>query len=197
MAKSALYDLISIEDYLAFEETTPAKHELFRGRVYAMAGGSSNHSNIIVSLTQACGRSLQGRKPCRFVGENQKVVIGEEGSGFRPDGAIACPPNDLNRQQGTYDNPTVIFEVLSPGTADFDRTDKGDDYKTLPSLQDYVLIESEKVRVEVFSRQADGVWGQRVYLPGTTAHLPSLGIDLPLDELYENVIFEDQPSSTL
>ena len=97
MAGSALYDLATIEDYLAFEENIPEKHELFRGRVVAMAGGSSNHSSIIVSLTQVCGNSLRDKKPCRFVGENQKLLVGSRGSGYRPDGAIACPPNDLNR----------------------------------------------------------------------------------------------------
>ena len=196
MAKSPLFDLVSIDEYLAFEEVQPEKHELFRGRVYAMAGGSANHGEVIDSLTQACGRALKG-KPCRFVGESRKVVVHEEGSGYYPDGAIACPPRYVDRNLGAYDNPTVVIEVLSPGTERFDRRDKADGYKALPSLRDYVLIESEIRRVEVFSRQADGSWGQRVYLAGTAAHLPSVGIDLSMDELYENCVFDDGPDAPL
>lgn len=197
MAQATPLALVTIREYLDFEETTPDKHELFRGRIFAMAGGSSNHDAIVVSLTQFFGPALRGKKPCRFLGENRKVVVDEHGSGYRPDGAIACPPSEPNPRQGTYDNPTVIFEVLSPSTERFDRTDKADDYKTLPSLRDYVLIESEKIRVEVFSRMGDGSWAQRVYLPGTVAHLPSLGIDLPLEELYENAVFDEEPTSPI
>ena len=136
MAKPATLDLVSIADYLDLEEPAGEKHELFRGWVYAMAGGSSNHSALIVSLTQTCGLALRGKKPCRFVGEKPEGVDREQRSGYYPDGAVACPPNDLDRRRGTYDNPTVVFEVLSPSTAEFDRTDKFDDYRTLPSLQD-------------------------------------------------------------
>lgn len=193
MARPTLYGHTTVEEYLAFEETTPEKHELFRGRICAMAGGSSNHSAIIVSLTGACREALRGRKPCRSVGENQKAVVQKSGSSYRPDGAIACPPNDLDRSRGTYDDPTVVFEVLSPSTAEFDRTEKFNDYRTLTSMQDYVLVESEKVRVEVFSRLEDGRWEQQVYLPETVAHIPSVGIDLSLDELYKNAVFDEPP----
>ena len=120
-------------------------------------------------------------------------MIDASGSGYYPDGAIACPPNDLNPQQGTYDNPVAVFEVLSPGTENFDRRDKADDYKALPSLQDYVLVESDRARVEVFSRLPDGRWAQSVFLAGSVVHLPSVGIDLPLDELYENAAFDAEP----
>lgn len=197
MALATPLALSTIQEYLDFEETTPDKHELFRGRIYAMAGGSSNHGNVIDSLTQVCIEALRGRKPCRFVGSSRKLVIEATGSGYYPDAVIASPLNDLNPRQGSYDNPTVVFEVLSPGTGRFDRTDKYDDYRSLPSLRDYVLVESEVARVEVFSRSDDGGWLHRVYLPGTIAHLPSVGIDLPLDELYENAVFDDRPRSPL
>lgn len=190
---SAMPDFFSIPEFLDFEEASADKHELFRGRIFARAGGSANHDDVIVSLTGICRNALRDRAPCRFVGENRKLLVRSEGSAYRPDGAIACPPNDLNPQQGTYDNPTVVFEVLSPGTADFDRREKADDYKTIPSLQDYVLIESERPRIEVFSRLSDGRWAQSVYVAGAIARLPSVGIDLPLDELYENVAFRDAP----
>ena len=100
-----------------------------------------------------------------------------KGSGYYPDGANTCPPNYLDRRYGTDDNPTVVFEVLSPSTVSFDRRGKADDYKTLSSLQNHVLIETETIRVEVFSRLNDGGWVQRVYLPGTSARFPSVDIE--------------------
>ena len=197
MAQAAPLTLVSLEEYLDLEETAVDKHELFRGQIYAMVGGSSNHGEIIDSLAQVCGRALRGKKPCRFISDNRKVVVKEEGSGYYPDGAVAYPPSYVSPSRGTYDNPTIVFEVLSPSTERFDRTDKADDYKSLSSLRDYVLIESEKVRVEVFSRLDEGGWVQRVYLPGTVAHVPSVGIDLPLSELYENAIFEEVLASPI
>ena len=83
------------------------------------------------------------------------------------------------------DNPTVIVEVLSPSSEKDDRGDKFRDYRLLSSLRDYVLVSTKRPAVEVFSRQDDGSWNLRVYVHGSTAHLPSVGVDLPLDELYE------------
>ena len=75
--------------------------------------------------------------------------------------------------------------MLSPSSEKDDRGDKFADYRRLPSLRDYVLVSTKQPAVEVFSRQDDGSWSLRVYLRGTVAHLPSVGVDLPLDELYE------------
>src|SRR4051812_6331859 len=71
MAQAVPVAVVSFQEFLDFEETTPDKHELFRGRIYAMAGGTANHDDIQLSLPQPCGRALQGRQPCRFVGENR------------------------------------------------------------------------------------------------------------------------------
>jgi Uma2 family endonuclease len=197
MAQAVPVALNTFQEFLDFEETTPERHELFRGRIYAMAGGTANHDDIQISLIHACVRELRGRGLCRFVGENRKVQVKENGSGYRPDGAIACPPNDFNPRQGAYDNPTVVFEILSPSTSNFDRGEKFDDYKTLESLQEYVLIESDRIRIEVFSRLPDGRWAQSVYLKGSMVRLPSVGIELPLDELYENAVFDPEPKAVL
>ena len=194
MAKSSLYDLVTIEEYLELEEKAPERHELFRGRIYAMAGASENHIEITAALGEHARRALRG-KPCRYLNQDAKTVVSDKGSGYYADGAIACPPHFIDPKRGTYDNPTVIFEVLSPSTADFDRTDKFDDYKRLDSLQEYVLLESRAARVEVFRRQADGKWGQSVYLAGTQVHLDSVGVFLNMDDLYEGIAFA--PSTPL
>ena len=131
--------------------------------------------------------ALRGR-PCRYRDENTKVRVSDRNY-YYPDGLIACPPHYVSNSTGTIDNPRVIFEVLSPGTKDFDREAKFDAYRLFPSFEEYVLIHSEVVRVEVFARQADGRWALSVYLPGTVAHVESVGIELSLEELYEEVVF--------
>ena len=92
------------------------------------------------------------------------------------------------------ENPQVVFEILSPGTERFDRTDKSDDYASVESIREIVLIETQAARVEVYERRDDG-WLRRVYLVGTTALVPSVGLELPLDALYEDVAFgETRPT---
>ena len=167
------------------DEASEPRLELFRGRVFTMMSASGTHVVVQANLSRICGAALRG-KPCRFVGENAKVHIPRKGSGYHPDGTIACPLRFSNEAQGVVENPQVVFEILSPGTERFDRTDKWDDYATVESIREIVLIETEAARVEVYERREEG-WLKRVYLTGTTALVPSAGLELPLDELYEDV----------
>lgn len=170
---------MSGEAFLDWEAEQEARHYLHDGVVYAMSGGSRNHGSITPVLSRMCGNALRG-KTCRYRDENTKVRV-SEGNYYYPDGMIACPPHYISESAGTIDNPKVIFEVLSPSTKDFDREDKFDAYKLFPTFEEYVLIHSEVMRVEVFARQTDGKWGLSVYLPGTAARVESVGIELPLD----------------
>ena len=179
---------MSIEAFLAWEATQVEKHFLHRGEVYAMAGAGRNHGSITPALSRICGSALRSGT-CRYRDDDTKVIVPETGSTYFPDGMIACPPNYVSDSQGIIDNPTVIFEVLSPSTKDFDREGKFDAYGTIPSLREYVLIHSEIARVEVFTRPEGGKWTLSVYLPGTDALIESVGIALPLSELYEEVEF--------
>ena len=158
-----------------------------------MMAVSGNHVRVQANLAGICISGLRG-KPCRFSGENAKVHIPRKGSGYHPDGTVACPLRFSNERQGVIENPQVVFEILSPGTEQFDRRDKWDDYATVESIQEIVLIETQAARVEVYERREDG-WLKRVYLAGTAALVPSVGIELPLDELYEDVAFEEGASA--
>lgn len=181
--------IVDERSYLQWEAKQDGRYYLHEGRVYAMSGGSRNHGSITPALTEICRRAVRGT-PCRYRDENTKVRVSER-KYYYPDGLIACPPNYVSESSGTIDNPRVIFEVLSPGTKDFDREGKFDAYCLFPSFEEYVLIHSEVQRVEVFIRQSDGKWGLSVYLPGTVARIESVGIELPLDDLYEEVVFEN------
>jgi len=180
---------VTIEIFLAWEAQVEERHELLDGRIVAMAGAGGNHIAISAMLAGICVTSLEG-KACGFFGESGKVVVPAKNSAFYPDGGIACPFTFSNQSAGVIADPVVIFEILSPSTANYDRTGKFDAYKTLPSLQDYVLITADELRVEVYSRHINERWLHSVFLPGTVAHIPSVALDLPLDRLYSRAIFE-------
>ncbi|RYG23324.1 Uma2 family endonuclease [bacterium] len=185
---------MTVEEFLAWEQTQEGRYELHRGRVvdvyaaYAMAGGSANHHRIQANLAFMCGNALRGRE-CRFLGKGPSVVVDEEGTTYHPDGTISCPPVFLSEKAGTLSNPTVVFEILSPSTQKKDQERKFDDYRAMPSVQEVVFIATDKARVEVYERRDEG-WLLRVYLPETQVHLASVNVDLSMEELYEDASFE-------
>ena len=191
MALNPLLEETSFETYLAMDEASEERLELFRGQAFTMMAVSGTYATAQANLARMAGTALRG-KPCRFTGENAKVHIPRKGSGYHPDGTIACPLRFSNERQGVIENPQVVFEILSPGAERFDRTDKWDDYATLEGVREIVLIDTRAARVEVDERR-DGGWLRRVYLADTTALVPSVGIELPLDELYEDVAFAEPP----
>ena len=195
MAQPASLERITHEEYLRREAVSPVKHHFIDGRmvereIVSMAGGSPNHVRITPVLSRMLGNSLRGRT-CQPFDSDTSVHIEAADRDYYPDAGIACPPNFLSETVGVIDNPTVVVEVLSPSSEKDDRGDKFRDYRLLPSLRDYVLVSTRRPTVEVFSLQDDGSWNLRVYVRGATAHLPSVGIDLPLDELYENALFDE------
>ncbi len=198
MAANRILEETSFEAYLALDEAaTEERLELFRGRVITMMAVSGTHALVQANLAGMCRERLRG-KGCRFVGENAKVRVPRKNSGYHPDGTVACPMRFLNERQGVVESPQVVFEILSPGTERFDRNDKSDDYATIESVREIVLIETQAERVEVYERREEG-WLRRVYLAGTAALIPSIGLELPLEELYEDVVFaedEADPASS-
>ena len=110
-----------------------------------MFGGSRYHGSITPALTEICRRQLR-KKKCRYRDENTKVRVSDQRY-YYPDGLIASPPHYVSDSTGTIDNPKVIFEVLSPGTKDFDREAKFDAYRLFSTFEESVLIRSEIRRV--------------------------------------------------
>ena len=102
-------------EFLAWEERQDLRHEFSPSGLKAMAGASYGHNVVADNLAALLPAALKG-KPCRFVGMNMKLRVNANVSFYYPDGMIACPPNVVHERQGVIDNPTVIFEVLSPGT---------------------------------------------------------------------------------
>lgn len=183
------------EEYLHLESTSEIKHEYLNGDVYAMAGASDSHVTIAGNLFVLLRSHVRGRG-CRVYLSDMKLRVAQRHSFFYPDVFVTCEPRD--RQTTHYKRfPTLIVEVLSPSTEAFDRGNKFAAYQSLDSLQDYVLINTEKPRVETFRRGDGGIWTLQNYtaMEGIF-ELKSLQFQGSFEALYEDVVF-DADSSTL
>lgn len=180
------------EEYLALDDASPVKHELFRGRMYAMSGGSSNHSKIQVALITELHTRLRGRN-CTTYSSDMRVQVADSGLYTYPDLSVVCgDPQFLTTSETTLLNPVVIIEVLSPSTEAYDRGNKFHCYETLPSLRHYVLVSSTSAVVDVLSRTASERWEIRTYRnPDEAIELDAIGVTIPLSEIYAKVTFEN------
>jgi len=198
-------DSLSPQAYLDQETHSPTKHEYRQGYAYAMAGASDAHVTIAGNLFTILRNQLRG-SGCRVYISDMKAQLETAGCYYYPDVMVTCDPRDTATK--TYKRfPTLIVEVLSPSTINFDRGDKFADYQTLDSLQEYILVNSHRCRVECFRRTDRGLWLYQSYTPNpdplSTApekdpsiELQSLNLQIPLSDLYEDVIFEPEPDPT-
>jgi Uma2 family endonuclease len=185
MMQALRKETVTPEAYLAWEREQPYKNEYLDGLIYAMAGGTVAHGDTAMNICLALKVRLQGG-PSRPHNSDVQVRIEKANAYFYPDVSVSCDPADAVAVQA-IGAPTLIVEVLSPSTAAFDRGDKFAAYRTLLSLQDYILVDPETKRVERFSRNADGTW-QMTDVTGTqTLHIPSLETEIPLAAIFENV----------
>lgn len=177
-------------EYLALEETSPVRHEFFAGEIYAMAGGTPAHSALGVAVVSELRMQLRG-KPCRVYNSDLRIRVPETGLGTYPDASIVCGElefdPDLLRKPTTVINPTVIVEVLSDSTEEYDRQGKFENYQRLSTLREYVLVSHREPLVEVFRLSSQGVWERSEARSRTRARLTSIGCELDVDRLYEDV----------
>lgn len=172
------------EEYLAFERASETRHEYLRGEVFAMAGASLDHAQIVSNTVIAIGRQL--RPPCRVVSDDLRVKMPATGPQTYPDIVILCGrPVLAEGQFDTLLNPTILIEVLSPATEAYDRGKKFGHYRTLASLREYLLIARDIPLVEHFARQDDGTW-RFAAASGLDApiHLPAIDCTLALADSY-------------
>lgn len=173
---------ISFEEFLSLEALNTSKHEWLHGIVYMMAGGTFEHGRLVDNVLVTLRRLLDGRR-CRPYSGNF-LVRTPSGLGAYPDVMVFCgeilgDPSDPRR---AATNPTVLVEVLSDSTEEYDRGEKFENYKSIPSLSEYVLIHQNERSIEVFSR-SDG-WAMRVAGPGQTISIGAIDVQLLVDEIY-------------
>ena len=191
MALVKRHPVFSINDYLDYERNSSEKHEFLDGNVYAMAGESPRHSAICFNLYGIIHAQLRG-KQCRGFSPNMKIATNEKGLYSYPDLAIVCgAPTFYDQKSDVITNPTVIFEVLSPSTENYDRGEKFLRYTNqIETLQDYILISQDKPFIEHFTKQENGGW-QSTETVGfeTILKINSIDCEISLAELYELVEF--------
>lgn len=178
----------TVEAYLEMERGSPIRHEYLDGHVYAMAGGTRNHSRIGVNVT-ALLNALVGDGPCQVFNSDMKVRVDARNYVY-PDAAVSCDPRDTSDGEAAFISfPALIVEVLSDeSTADYDRSDKFDLlYKRIETLREYVLVSARQVAVEVRRRGDDGCWEQRSYGPGESVPLESLAAAPSIAAFYARV----------
>ncbi len=172
--------------YLQLEEESDIKHEYVDGQVYAMAGTTDTHNTIALNLALLIRNHLRG-SDCRVYFADVKARIEKRNRFYYPDIILTCDPKD--RETPTYKSfAKLLIEVLSDFTEAFDRGDKFNDYQTLDSLEEYVLVNSKHRRVETFRRNDQGLWVLQTYTPDNqTFELQSINLTAPFADLYENV----------
>lgn len=176
----------SVEEYLAMEKSSLEKHEYFQGEIFAMSGASNRHNVIFKNLMGHLFIQLRG-KSCQPYGSDMRVHIPQNTLFTYPDISIICgdfieSPNDKD----TAVEPKVIIEILSPSTKDYDRGNKFKLYRDIPTLREYILVDSESINVEAFRINKNGNWELEEYKAITDdLHVASIDALLPLTDIYD------------
>lgn len=206
-------DYISIEEYHDILLKGDIKYEWFNGQMWpkehpdgfsvspgapvAMAGTQPDHSRVKHNIERRLGNQLEGG-PCEVMSGDQKIRIESSEINAFPDVVVFCEDARFEIVRGleTLLDPLVLVEILSPSTARFDLTDKWAHYQLIPSLRDYLIIFCDQMRVQHYARQNDGSWNERVFTrPDQEIRLSGIAASLTLSEVYQRVVFPDEPTS--
>lgn len=182
MANVAVRSKLTAAEYLAWEREQPEKHEFHAGEVFAMAGGSPRHNFITARVQRALMNALDSG--CFTFTSDQRVMFDDGVRYVYPDASVVCGKVAL--QDGTKDvlvNPTILVEVLSDGTEQYDRGLKWEGYQRLASLTDYLLVSQHEARIEHFRRATGGEWRYRAHGPGDRIALAN-GTQVDVDAIY-------------
>src|SRR6476620_6410136 len=163
---------ITAEEYLEWEAKQEIRYEYVDGEILAMTGGSIPHTKIYLNLYRALYPHLR-RRGCEAYVSDVKVQASKNNRYFYPDLVVTCEPDDL-KSRDFIEHPKLIVEVLSPSTASYDRGDKFKYYRQIISLQEYVLVDSEAIAVEVYQRGEGKMWHYYEYANVEAIELKSI-----------------------
>jgi Uma2 family endonuclease len=181
---------MTVEEYLEWEPRQDLRYEYFNGEVFAMTGGTIPHNDIALNFYTALRPHLRSRG-CRVNVSDVKVQVSSKSPYYYPDVVVSCDPQDINARK-FIQNPKIIAEVLSPGTSAKDRGEKFTNYLNMPSLKEYLLINSETISVERYCRGEGRMWLYYPYTAGDIITLSSIEFEIAIELLYEGVVFESE-----
>lgn len=177
--------LMTAEDFLTWDETQTIRHEFIRGEVFMMTGGVDRHNTVALNLALALRQHLRG-SPCRVYANDVKLRVDAADCFFYPDVMVTCSASDLADRQIKRE-PVLVIEVLSPSTAAFDRGDKFTDYRLLPSLAEYLLVDVTRQRCDLYRKGADGMWVLHPRAIDQDVRLQSVDLTVSADELWADL----------
>ena len=183
----ALRKPMTLAEFLEWEERQPLRYEFDGVGPVAMTGGTAGHTIIERNLAMAIGGRLRGH-PCRYYGNDLKFQVAQ-GHIRYPDGMVVCSP--VARTANAVHDPVIIFEVLGVSTAREDRIVKAREYQATPSVRRYVMLEQDSVGATVYTRSSE-LWTHDILIADSMLFLPEIGVELPLAELYEGIVFEEE-----
>ena len=173
---------ISEETYLEDEKMRDIKHEYVDGEIFAMAGGSKNHQRLVLNISSELRQFLKGT-PCEVFSSDIKVRVDSGKKYFYPDALVVCQNDDKDAYY--TESPRIIVEVLSNSTRKFDKNLKRHIYQAIPTLEEYVLIEQDRVEIEISRRSTN--WQPVFYFIDDDITFESIDLTLPVLELYQRV----------
>jgi Uma2 family endonuclease len=174
-------------DYAALELQSPTKHEFLDGEIYAMAGGTEEHSALAAEVLRLLGNAL-GDRPCRVHTSDLRLYVEAMGFATFPDGSVICGPllqHDAS-PRATALNPMVLLEVTSDSSEEYDNVLKLECYRTIPTLRDYIVVSHRERRITVHGRAAGGEWTTSVATAGGQVNVGSLDTPLMVDQVYRS-----------
>jgi len=179
----------SPQEYLELERAAEYKSEYYQGEIFAMAGAGRNHNGINENLSVRIGHYLLNKK-CRTYSRDLRIHIPANGLYTYPDLVVVCGKQKyLDEQADTLLNPKVIIEISSKSTIGYDRGEKFQLYRSIPSLQEYVLIDSQRIAAEVNRRNPLGFWAlmSEAYDLESSIELASIGLTISLRDIYNQI----------
>ncbi len=181
---------ISVADYLEGEKISQVKHEYIDGEVYAMAGTSKSHNEIIANINERLRIHLRNKK-CHSFFTDIKVFVQKLNRYYYPDLIVVC--GEDNESEYYTRKPTLIIEILSPSTALTDRREKMFAYKEIESLREYVLIEQNRMYAEIYRRRDDGgnLWDWIEFETGEEIEFAAVDFKMPMTEIYTGVELQE------
>lgn len=174
-------------DYVALEAYSPTKHEFLDGEIYAMAGGSEEHSALSAAMIHALSGVVANRL-CRVHTSDLRIYVEARRLATFPDASVICGPLQKHEPspEVTALNPWLLVEVTSDSSEEYDLEFKREAYQTIPSLREYIVVSHRERRITVHSRSLSGTWSTEVATRGQHITLPSLQRELVVDDIYRD-----------
>ena len=178
--------IFTAADFLTWENAQTERHEYLDGEVFAMAGAEARHVTVAMNIAIALRQHLSGT-PCRTYMSDMRLHVEACNAYFYPDVLVTCSAQD-HASALVKTEPKLIIEVLSPSTAAYDRGLKFSHYRSLPSLQEYALVDLDSRSTDVYRKGADGLWVLHPFVRGNTVELASVALQISAAQLFADVL---------